>query len=189
MRLLISLFFEFLKIGLFAVGGGAATIPFLAALSDKTGWFTKAQLANMVAISESTPGAIGVNMSTYVGYEVAGIPGCLVATAGLVFPCVVVILIVASVLNRFKESKIVKNTFYGLRPASTGLIAAAAFEIIRISLINIEKFAENGNITDLFSFANIILFAVLFFAMKKIKFHPIFFIAVSAIVGIVFKLS
>ena len=123
------LFYEFAKTGLFAVGGGMATIPFLYAISEKTGWFTAADIGNMIAISESTPGAIGVNMSTYVGFHVAGLAGALITTFGLVLPSIIVIIIISKMLKKFKDSQMVKKIFYGLRPASTGLIIAAGLGV------------------------------------------------------------
>lgn len=186
--ILLRLFYEFFKTGLFAIGGGAATIPFLSSLSEATGWFTKTDLANMIAVSESTPGAIGVNMSSYVGFEVYGMAGCVTATLGLVAPSVIIIIIIAGFLKRFSENSIVKSAFYGLRPASTGLIAAAAFEIVKLSLINIDAFQSLGILQELFNLKNIALFIVLFIAMRKWKLHPVVFIGISSIVGIIFSL-
>ena len=123
----IRLFWEFFKTGLFSVGGGLATLPFLYRMSETTGWFTASQLADFIAVSESTPGPIGINMATYVGYSTAGIPGALVATAGLVTPSVIIIIIIAGVIAKFRSSKYVDAIFYGLRPCSVGLIAAAGF--------------------------------------------------------------
>ena len=123
--ILIQLFYEFFKAGLFAVGGGLATLPFLQDISAKTGWFTLDQLADMIAISECTPGPIGVNMATYVGFSTAGVPGALAATLGLIAPSIIVILIIAGFLKRFQDNRYVQAAFYGLRPASTGLIGAA----------------------------------------------------------------
>ena len=117
----LLLFYEFFKTGLFAVGGGLATLPFLYDMAARhPEWFTVSQLADMLAVSESTPGPLGVNMATYVGYLTAGIPGAVAATMGLVAPSVIVILIVAAFLKRFWESRLVNNVFYGLRPASAG---------------------------------------------------------------------
>ena len=112
--ILLRLFWEFFKTGLFAVGGGMATLPFLYDISARTGWFTTGQLADMIAVSESTPGPIGVNMATYVGFTAAGVPGAAVATLGLVTPSVIVILIVARVLAAFRQNKYVDAAFYGL---------------------------------------------------------------------------
>ena len=113
--MLLRLFWEFFKIGLFAVGGGMATIPFLYDLSDRTGWFTYTQLADMIAISESTPGPIGVNMSTYVGYEMAGIAGSIFTTLGFVAPSIIIIVIVSIFLQKFRDNRYVESAFYGLR--------------------------------------------------------------------------
>ena len=103
MGIYLQLFIEFFKAGLFAVGGGMATIPFLYDISDRTGWYTHAQLIDMIAISESTPGPIGVNMATYVGFSTAGIPGSVIATLGLITPSIIVILIIAGFYNAFKN--------------------------------------------------------------------------------------
>ena len=124
--LYLKLFYEFFKTGLFSIGGGMATIPFLYKISDATGWFTYDDLANMIAVSESTPGPIGVNMATYVGYITGtqeGGPlyatlGAVTATLGLITPSIIVILIVAMFLKSFRDNKYVNNAFYGLRPAS-----------------------------------------------------------------------
>ena len=134
--LYLQLFWEFFKTGLFAVGGGLATLPFLQDMADRTGWFTHAQLADMLAVSESTPGPIGVNMATYVGFTTGGIGGALVATIGLVTPSVIVILIVAAFLKAFRDSKWVSAAFYGLRPASTALVAAAGISVAPIALLH-----------------------------------------------------
>ena len=123
----LRLFWEFFKTGLFAVGGGMATVPFLKNIGLATGWYSQTDLMNMLAVSESTPGPIGINMATYVGFTVAGIPGAVIATIGEVTPSIIVILIVAAMLTKFRNSNYVENAFYGLRPASSGLIGAACF--------------------------------------------------------------
>ena len=191
MMLYLRLYFEFFKTGLFSVGGGMATLPFLYAMSDKTGWFTHELLADMVAVSESTPGPIGVNMATYVGYVTGGVPGALIATAGLVTPCCIIILLIARALKSFRQNKYVDAAFYGLQPCSVGLIAAAGMLVIKISLFDFELFTESGHLLDLFNFKAIVLAAVLVVCtryVKKLKgLHPIVFIAASAVVGIVFS--
>ena len=125
MTLYLRLYWEFFKTGLFAIGGGMATLPFLKDIGATTGWFSQTDLMNMLAVSESTPGPVGINMATYVGYTVGGVPGAIVATIGEVTPSIIVILIVAAMLAKFRDSQYVANAFYGLRPASTGLIGAA----------------------------------------------------------------
>lgn len=116
----LQLFIEFFKVGLFSIGGGLATLPFLYNISDRLRWYSHMDLANMIAISESTPGPVGVNTATYVGNTVAGILGTVVATAALIVPSIIIIIIISKFLNKFKDSKHVKNVFYGLRPASVG---------------------------------------------------------------------
>ena len=136
--ILLQLFWEFFKTGLFAVGGGMATLPFLYDMSTRTGWFTQAKLADMIAVSESTPGPIGVNMATYVGFETAGIPGAVIATMGLICPSIIIVLLIARVLKQFRSNKTVDAAFYGLRPCSIALIAAAGLLVARITFLNPE---------------------------------------------------
>lgn len=189
--ILLRLFWEYFKTGLFAVGGGMATLPFLYEMSDKTGWFTHAQLADMVAVSESTPGAMGVNMATYVGFTTAGIPGALVATLGLITPSIIVILLVARVLQAFRQNKYVDAAFYGLRPCSVGLIAAAGILVVRIALFDFDLFGRTHLLTDLFNIKAIVLAAVLLVLTRWVKqtkkLHPVCFILASALVGAVFS--
>ena len=191
MSLYLRLFWEFFKTGLFAVGGGLATLPFMYDISDKTGWFTHSMLADMVAVSESTPGPIGVNMATYVGFVTGGVPGAVIATVGLVTPSVIVILLIARVLKAFRENQYVDAGFYGLRPCSIGLIAAAGVLVVKLALFNTELYASTGAIADLFNVKALILAAVLLAAtrcIKKLKgLHPIVFILASAAIGIVFS--
>ncbi|MGL4949079.1 MAG: chromate transporter [Anaeroplasmataceae bacterium] len=185
----LELFLEFFKIGLFSIGGGAATIPFLEELSIKTGWFTSIDLANIIAISESTPGAIGVNMSTYAGYITAGIPGAIIASIGLIAPCIIVILIICQFLKRFNENKYVKYTFYGLKAASVALISVACFSIFKISMLDIDLFEQTKKFIDLFDFKAILLFLALFVLILRYKIHPIYYIFLAALIGIIFQFS
>ncbi len=189
----LRLFLEFFYTGLFAVGGGLATIPFLQDMGDRTGWFNAMDVANMIAVSESTPGPLGVNMASDVGFDVGGVPGCIIATLGLVTPSIIVILLVARFLQRFRSSKIVDGIFYGLRPASAGLIAAAGLEVAKKSLVFMEHLVPDWRtlLTRFFHWKAICLFVVVFvlFRFTKLKkLHPIVFIAISAVIGIIFKL-
>lgn len=184
----LQLYFEFFKAGLFAVGGGLATLPFLEDIATKTGWFSHAQLADMIAISESTPGPIGINMATYAGYSAAGILGSIIATAGLITPCIIIILIVAGILKEFKSNRFVQNAFYGLRPASLALITAAVIPIAVMSLLRLSAYQSSGVFTDLFNFKAIALAIVLYFLIKKYKkLHPAVFLLISAVVGVLFR--
>ncbi len=188
----LRLFWEFFKTGLFAVGGGMATIPFLSAMADSTGWFTQQQLADMIAVGESTPGPIGVNMATYVGFTTAGIPGAVIATLGLVTPSVIIILIIARVLAAFSQNKYVDAAFYGLRPCSLGLIAAAGLMVVKISLFHFDALGTGaGWWQGFFNWKAIALTAVLLvftrYVKKTKKLHPIVFILASALVGVALK--
>lgn len=196
----LQLFWEYFKTGLFAVGGGMATIPFLYDMSDKTGWFTHQDLANMIAVGESTPGPIGVNMATYVGYVtgmqdggiLTALLGAVTATIGLITPSVIVVLIVAAILKSFKNNKYVNFAFYGLRPASTGLIAAAGISVIAATLFSLEHWKQ-GDILGGFHWKGIALAMVLWVLTNCIrktqKWHPIIFIGISALVGIALKMG
>lgn len=173
----LKLFSEFFKTGLFAVGGGMATVPFLLKIGEKTGWFTAGELADMIAVSESTPGPIGVNMSTYVGYTVAGISGALVSTLSLVLPSFLVILIVSTFLNKFHENLIVKTVFVFLRAVAVGLLLYAFYSVLRLSMF------ENNSLSFI-KICAFIVFSVLVFYFKKV--HPIVWIIVGALLGILF---
>lgn len=187
----LRLFYEFFKAGLFAVGGGLATLPFLQDIADKTGWYTQAQLADMIAVSESTPGPIGVNMATYVGFTVGGVPGAVIATLGLITPSIIIILIIAAFLRAFSDNKYVEAAFYGLRPASTALIASAGMSVVMISLFYTQKYNESGNLLQLFNLKGFALAAVILILTRFVKptkkLHPIIFILASAAAGIIFK--
>lgn len=196
----LQLFWEFFKTGLFAVGGGMATIPFLYDMSDKTGWFSYNDLANMIAVGESTPGPIGVNMATYVGFVtgmqqggiLTAVLGAVIATLGLITPSVIVILIVAAILKSFRNNRYVESAFYGLRPASTGLIAAAGFSVVASNLFFSDLW-QQGNLMGAFNWKGIAL-AVLLWLLTNVvkkaqKLHPIVFIGFSALIGIIFKMG
>ena len=195
----LRLFWEFFKTGLFAIGGGMATVPFLQDIATKTGWYTAGQLADMIAVSESTPGPMGVNMATYVGFTVGtdamgiggGILGAVIATVGLVAPSVICILIIAYFLDKFRTSKVVDNTLYGLRPASVALISAAGVEILLYALFQMNSIYDIGSLV--LNFKSIALFLLVFVTSRYVpklkKLHPVIFIAASAVIGIVFQMG
>lgn len=181
---LLDLFFSFFKIGLFAVGGGPATIPYLMDLTQVKDWYTMKELTNMIAISESTPGPLGINMATYAGFHTAGIIGGLVATLGLVTPSVIVIILIARFLNNFSENRYVKAAFFGIRPAVTALIAMAVYNLCKVSLF-VETDAGVAPAGK-----TMILAIIVFFAMqnKKLKkLHPACWLLVAAVIGVVFR--
>lgn len=186
---MLRMIYEFMKVGFFSVGGGLATLPFLAKLGEATGWFTAADLADMIAVSESTPGPIGVNMSTMVGARAYGIPGGIAATLALVFPSVVIILIIAHMMEAFQESKLVKSMFFHLRPAATGLILAAVQSVLVITLLDVPAYTATGEPASLFRVLPIVLFAIFFILIQKWnKIHPIVFLIAGGVLGVVFGL-
>lgn len=199
MMLYLRLFYEFFKTGLFAIGGGMATIPFLYDMADATGWFTYNDLANMIAVGESTPGPVGVNMATYVGYVTGqsafGLPGAIlgavIATIGLVTPSIIIILIIAAFLKSFRNNRYVDSAFYGLRPASTGLIAAAGISVAVSNLLFTDTLAQGVSLA-LINWKGWILAVILWVLTNKVKktkgLHPIIFILASAVVGVVFSM-
>lgn len=198
--ILWKLFWEFFKTDLFAIGGGMATVPFLQDISTKTGWFTSADLANMIAVSESTPGPMGVNMATYVGYTVGsqqlggtgmGVVGAVVATLGLISPSIVVILIVAYFLKRFRDSKLVDSVLYGLRPASVALISAAGVEIVLFAVLRVESIWRIADAS--LSWKAVVLALAVFAGTNLIpglkKIHPVWFVVASAVAGVLLHMA
>ena len=196
---------EFFKTGLFAIGGGLATIPFLREMAVKYPWFEVSELTDMIAVSESTPGPIGVNMATYAGFNrggnsvegcvgvLMGILGGICATLALICPSIIIILIVAKFLEKFKKNKIVDGAFYGIRPCSAALVASAMLDVLLLSVFTgsrtIDIFGLSVGIPETVNVLGIVFFVLLIpFIAKFKKVHPIVFIAIGAVVGIVFKM-
>lgn len=178
---ILILIYEFFKIGLFSVGGGMATLPFLFDLADKYEWLTTADVANMVAISESTPGPLGINMATFAGYQAAGIPGGIAATLALILPGFVIIYLIAGALEKYRQSRFVNGLFSGVRPAATGLILAAGWSVFRLAVLPDWQ-------TDWTALA---LFALIFGLLqipKLKKLHPVLYIGIAAVCGIIFSM-
>ncbi len=190
---LVLMCLNFFKTGLFAIGGGLATIPFLYEMSDKFGWFTHHDILNFIAVSESTPGPVGVNMATYAGYMTNGVGGAILSTLSLILPSVIVILIIARILDKFRTNRFVQGGFHILRPASTALIASAALNVILVVFFDVEKitfdmFANLGQVITHINWVSLIVFACLFIVMKTFKGHPIIYILIAAGLGIILKL-
>ncbi len=184
MSTMMLMFFEFMKIGLFAVGGGPATLPYLMELTEKYDWYTMQDLTNMIAVSESTPGPLGLNMATYAGFKTLGTFGGIVSTLGLVLPSIVVICLIAKFLDNFNENKFVQGAFTGIRPAVAAIIAASVLGVCKVSL-----FAENDGVyTPIFKI--IVLCAIVFglLQVKKLqKYHPAWWLLFAAVIGIVLR--
>ena len=177
----LKLLLTFLKIGAFTFGGGYAMLAFVKEEVLLNGWMEEADIINFIAISESTPGPFAINMSTYVGTQVAGFFGALCATLGVVLPSFVIILIVASCFEKFKNSKIVRGCMRGLKPSVVGLISSAALSIA------VKVFFFNGVSMAAFSQPAIYVAAAIFavcavLAFKKV--HPIAIIGISAFIGV-----
>lgn len=193
MNIFLLLFLEFFKVGLFAIGGGPATIPFLSELGEKYGWYTQEELTTIIAISETTPGPVGINMATYVGYSTGtetyglwgGIVGGILATLALVTPSIIIICIIAKFLASFRDNKIVNDAFYGIRPAVTALVACSVIGLIKESIFT---GADGGFEFNLFSTLLFVAIIVLLQFKKLKKLHPIFWFAGAAVIGIVLKL-
>ena len=183
----LLLFYEFFKTGLFAVGGGLATSPSSMTWPRATPSGSPSQLADMVAVSESTPGPLGVNMATYVGFITGRHSRCAWRlTMGLVTPSIIIILIVAAFLKRFRDSKLVNAVFYGLRPASTAMVASAGVSVAALALVNTGAVG-----LALVNWKGVALASVLLVLTRWCKatkgLHPIVFILASAIIGVVFS--
>ena len=169
----LLLFWEFFQIGLFAVGGGLVTVPFLFDLSEEYGWFSAQELTDMIAVAQSTPGPIGINMATFAGFKTAGILGSLVATLSEVLPSMVVVYFIAKIMAEWRENVYVNKVLAGIRPAVMALILFAGWDIAKVT------------ITD-YKTASILF--ILLIAMRLYKTSAIFYIIISAIIGIVFKI-
>lgn len=181
----IYLFTNFFKIGLFSVGGGYAIIPFLFDMADHSGgWLTREMIGNMLAIAQSLPGPIGANLAAYTGFHYAGAGGAYASAMGLAAPSIIIIMVVARTLQAFRESTLVKNLFMGLRPAAAGLLSAAAFGAVALSLWN----PKAQFWYEFLRWKETLIFLVMFFLIFKFRMHPIIYIIGAGVVGIVLKL-
>jgi chromate transporter len=178
--ILLFLFARFAQIGLFSIGGGLATLPFLYQLAAGEDWLSVEMIGNMLAVAQSLPGAIGVNLAGYTGFQRAGFQGALVAALGLISPSIVIIIIVARVLTTFKQNTRVQAVFAGLRPAAGGLLFAAGFGAVKLSLYN----SDASVWYETLRWKELALFIALFFFIHRFKTHPIIAIAIAGIVGV-----
>lgn len=169
MMIYLKLFLEFFHIGLFSFGGGYATIPFLYHIADVQNWYTTKQLSDMIAVSSITPGPVGVNVATFAGFKTAGILGAAMATASVILPSFIIVIIISKLLEQFKHNKYVQSVIYTLKPAGCGLLAA----------IGVDMFIDNINLLGM------VLLVCLFVASITEKRDPLFYLAVSAVVGLI----
>ena len=183
---LLSLFFIFIYVGAFTIGGGLVAIALMQQELVGRGLITPERFFNMVAISESTPGPIGINMATYLGFELYGVRGGIVTTIGTVLPSLVVIILIAKYFTRFQDKPLSKAAFYGLRSGTTGMIAVAAAQVINVAILTIPLFRTSGNPADLCNWPALGLFIAVFVLYRKLQWHPIVFIACGAVFGVLF---
>lgn len=187
---LIELFCIFFYVGLFTIGGGLVAITLMQQTIVEKGLISSEQFYNMVAISESTPGPIGVNMATYIGYELYGILGAVITTLGEILPSIIIILIIAKFLSSFEEKPLVKNIFVALKPAATGLILVATFQIFLITLVNVPTdlsiLKSIDNYKLLFNWTSLSFYFLGVLLLFKTKIHPILILLLGAVFGILF---
>ena len=164
----LNLFIQFFHIGLFSFGGGYATLPFLYHIAENQKWYTIKQLTDMIAISSITPGPVGVNVATFAGFTTSGVLGALVATTSVILPSYILVIVISKFLEQFETNQNVRAAIYALKPAGCGLLAAVA----------VDMFMDNANLPGMF------LLAILFFISVKQKHDPLFYLAVSALVGL-----
>lgn len=190
MQVLVELFLVFFKIGLFSFGGGYAMIPMMQSEVLGRGWMSPGQFADIIVISQMTPGPVSVNAATYVGFTNAGLIGSLFASAGVVMPSLILVLLVARFFFRFQEHPIKKAVFYGLRPVVAGLVFSAAIVIGQTSLIKESSLSIAAWFGELFrdplrliSPVSILIFAATLFLDRKSKIHPLLLIAGAGVAG------
>ncbi|MGM0472078.1 MAG: chromate transporter [Bacillota bacterium] len=183
----LILYCEFFRVGLFSLGGGLVALPFLQELIAKYGWMTGEELLNMIAISESTPGAIGINTATFIGYNTAGISGSIVATIGLATPSVIIIVIIARYFNKFNQHPLVQAAFRGLKPAVAGLIASAAFTLASGEVFKLRDFELSSDLISAFDLSAVSLLILILVGLKKLDLHPVVYIFSAAVIGVIFK--
>jgi len=188
---LLLLYAEFFKIGLFSIGGGYATLPFLFSMADnefvfirRVDWLNREMLGNFLAVAQSAPGAIGVNMAVQTGFVYEGIAGGIIAALGLISPAIIIIAAIARAVKAFKENRVVMSVFSGLRPAAAGLLAAAGAGVLKLSLYN----GDGAHWNEFIRWRECALFAALFLLILKLKGHPIIYIAAGAVLGILLGL-
>jgi len=182
------LFYQFFKIGLFSFGGAYATIPFLYDLSNRFGWFSHEDIVNMLAISQSIPGPIGINLASFSGFQAAGLIGGIIAPIGLITPAIIMISFISKFLNKFCDNPTVNAILWGLRPAACAMIAYAMFIIMKVALFNLPKFHLTGQIQDIFKVPAIVILIILVIVDKKCPLHPAWKIILAGTLGILIQL-
>lgn len=177
-----QLFLSFFQVGLFSFGGGYAAIPFIQnQVVDIHGWLTMKEFADVITISQMTPGPIGINSATFVGIRIGGVPGAIVATAGCVMPSCIIVLTLAYMYNKYKALSAIQGILNGLRPSVIAMILSAGLELLILSFWN-EKGITN-NFSDI-DFIAVGVFALSFFVLRKWKVNPILVMVGGGILGL-----
>ena len=180
---LLKLFLSFIQIGVFSIGGGMAAIPLIKdQIVDIHGWLQLSEFVDLITIAEMTPGPIAINAATFVGTRVAGLPGALISTLGVILPSIIIVLTLAYVFNRFNEVKVLQRILKGLRPAVIALISSAGVTILALALKRNDDLALALNNIDYLSIG-IIGFSLIL--LRRFKRNPITIIALSGVVGMV----
>ncbi len=184
---LLHLFFIFMYIGFFAIGGGLVAASFMQnVLVYQYGLISAEKFYSMLAISESTPGPIGINIATYIGTELYGIPGGIIATLGEIIPSIIVIILIAKFFSKFQEKPLVKSVLVTLRPVTSGLVLSVLIHVFCMSVLTLDKFLKNYKLENLFNWQSSVIFLVSLVVLIKTKLHPVAIILFGAIFGIIF---
>lgn len=183
---LILLFIEFFKIGLFSFGGGYATLPFLYHMSESYHWFSSVELSQMLAISSITPGPVGLNVATFAGFKAANVTGSIVATLAIMLPSFVITVFISKLLKKFNENFYVQSALYALRPAAMALIAAVAVRLFRDSILILPENTVfwTGNILNIIDIKAFTVFLILLLISFKLRRDPLIYLLLGGIFGI-----
>lgn len=188
MSSLCNLFFMFLKIGLLSIGGGYAIIPLIQEqVVKRTGWISEKVFTDIITISQMTPGPLAINTSTFVGLQIDGIAGAIVATAGCVLCGITISLILYRFFQKHRRSAYVFEILRGLKSASLGLIISAAVTIVLLALFGTSVFSFRALFSDM-NFAALLIFASMLFLLRKWKINPLLIMTASGVLGLVFYL-
>lgn len=187
--ILLYLIKEFIIIGCLAIGGGMTMIPFIQEMANNTGLVTETQIIEMIAISEITPGPLGVNMATYIGYITTGVLGAFLITIAFILPQMIIVIFIYKIFNKFKQNENLLILLKGIRPVSLALTAGGVLTILKSSFLKLDNYAGIRTILQIFNWKCILLGVVLIIIMRKVKLHPIFYFIICGLLGIIFKLS
>ena len=185
----LLLFYEFFKVGLFSVGGGYATLPFLYHISATHHWYSTKELGDMLAVSSITPGPVGINVATFAGFKTAGLLGAILATSAVVLPAIIIVICVYKLLDRFSENFYVKSALYAVKPAGCALVASVAVKLFRTNiLLDLSNFSLT-NLSSAVDIKALCIFIILILMSIKIKKDALIYLGASAILGILFNLA